>query len=270
MIRPADVTPGTSGCNRAAVCLFSSLMSIAPGHPATQRPKTNPAVKIAAIVALLVVLIGGAYLILNFGPSGTLLGTDYVVLLVVVWFFVVSAVMGKLTSYWTDLKLPLRIAFLTVAIVAAGFGAWDMYLRPKKETNENIVQVPATQAPSSDAPAQEPEGAPAQDKLLGGGDFEGADGHDAQGKASLIELADGGQVLTFDDFEVTQGPDLRVYLVRGDSVSGDNFIDLGSLKAEKGRFQYELDDKVDVSEYTHVVVWCRAFSTAFGRAPLAN
>lgn len=245
-------------------------MSVAPQHPATRAPRTGPATKVAAVLALLIVLLGGAWLILNFGPAGTVLGIDYTVLIVIVWFVVVSSVVGKLTSRWTDLKTPLRVAFLSVALIGSGFYAWDMFLRPKKETNENIVQVPASAAPSADAPAGEPDegSAPAGDRLLGSGAFEGVDGHDASGKASLIEIDGGGQVVTFDDFEVTQGPDLRVYLVRGDSVSGDNFIDLGPLKAEKGRFQYELD--VDAGEYDHVFVWCRAFSTGFGRAPLAK
>lgn len=277
MIRPGACGSGHLGAlvlAPSAWRLMLGRMSVAPQHPAARPQRTPAAVKAGAVVALLVVLLGGAYLILNFGPTGTLFGIDYVVLIVVVWFVVVSAVVGKITSPRKDLGLPLRVAFLAVAIAGSGFYVWDTYLRPKKETNENIVQVPSAAAPAPDAPAGEPDGgtapAPSADKLLGSGDFEGVDGHDAAGKASLIELADGGQVLTFDKFEVTQGPDLRVYLVRGDSVSGDNFIDLGELKAEKGRFQYELDKDIDPGEYTHVFVWCRAFSTGFGRAPLAG
>ena len=72
----------------------------------------------------------------------------------------------------------------------------------------------------------------------------------------------------FDEFEVSKAPDMRVYLVEGDGeVSGDNFKDVGSLKAEKGQFQYEIDAE-DAERYLNVVVWCRAFSVGFARAPL--
>ena len=45
------------------------------------------------------------------------------------------------------------------------------------------------------------------------GQFEGADSaHSGSGTATVYELADGSRVLRFEDFEVTNGPDLRVYL----------------------------------------------------------
>jgi hypothetical protein len=219
--------------------------------------------RLAAVAVLLVLLLGGAYLILSHGPSGQLAGIDLVVLLTVVWFVVVSAGIARVGEYRRELALPLRVRFLVVAIAGSAFYVWDTWLRPKSETNEQIVQAPAASAPAQDG-AQ-----PGSDnQLIGGGAFEGVDGHSASGRAQLIEVAGGKQVVTFDDFEVDQGPDLRVYLVEGEDVSGGNFVDLGSLKGEKGRFQYELDEPVDPERYTHVVVWCRAFSVGFGRAPL--
>jgi hypothetical protein len=236
-------------------------MAMAPHHS----PRSTAPVQLAGIAVLLVLLLGGAYLILSLGPGGQVLGIDWVVVLTVVWFVVVSAGIARVGQYRRELALPLRVTFLVVAIAGSAFYVWDTWLRPKSETTEQIVEAPAP-APSSGAE----DGAPSGDRLLGGGSFEGVDGHDASGETKLIELADGKQVLTFDGFEVDQGPDLRVYLVEGDDVSGDNFVDLGSLKAEKGRFQYELDSKVDPGRYTHVIVWCRAFSVGFGRAALKS
>lgn len=223
----------------------------------SQRRGRATGARIAAVAALLVLLLGGAYLILSLGPSGQIAGIDWVVVLTVIWFFVVSAGIARVGDYRTELALPLRVTFLAVAIAGSAFYVWDTWLRPKSESNETIVQAQSGRAP-----------APSQNRLLGGGSFEGVDGHEASGDAKLIETAGGEQIVTFDDFEVSQGPDLRVYLVRGDYVSGSNFADLGPLKAEKGRFQYKIDKGVDADRYDHVMVWCRAFSVGFGRAPL--
>lgn len=234
--------------------------------------RSSPGLTVLAVVALVVLLLGGAYLILNFGPSGTVpgVGVDYTVLIVVVWFVLISAGIARVTAEWPGMKLPLRATFLVIAIAGSGFYVWDTWLRSKTEADEEIVQVaPAVGEEAAQPPAGEDAPESPGNRALAGGPFEGVDGHDAKGQAMLVEVEGGGQVLTFDEFETDQGPDLRVYLVKGDDVSGGNFIDLGKLKAEKGRFQYELDEQVDPGEYTHVFVWCRAFSVGFGRAELS-
>jgi len=40
------------------------------------------------------------------------------------------------------------------------------------------------------------------------------------------------------------------------------------LKGNIGNQQYELPGDVTVSRYSTVVIWCRAFSVLFARAPL--
>ena len=78
-------------------------------------------------------------------------------------------------------------------------------------------------------------------------------------------------MLTLTNFEVDNGPDLRVYLVAGparDESEVDDFEDLGALKGNKGNQQYELPPQLDLARYSTVVIWCRAFSVNFARAPL--
>ena len=78
-------------------------------------------------------------------------------------------------------------------------------------------------------------------------------------------------MLTLTNFEVDNGPDLRVYLVAGparDESGVDDFEDLGALKGNQGNQQYELPSGVDLERYSTVVIWCRAFSVNFARAPL--
>jgi hypothetical protein len=128
--------------------------------------------------------------------------------------------------------------------------------------NEKVV----TAAP---APAQE-RSAPRRNTLVAQGSFESL-AHSAEGRARLIETPGGKRYLTLTDFEVDNGPDLRVYLVAGDARQEsdvDDFEDLGGLKGNKGNQQYEIPRGLDIRRYRTAMVWCRAFSVAFARAPL--
>ena len=106
--------------------------------------------------------------------------------------------------------------------------------------------------------------------LLAAGSFQSGE-HASQGTATAIRLARGGRVLTLTDFETAAGPDLRVYLVAGpasDESEVNDFIDLGGLKGNRGDQQYTLPDDLDLRKYRTVVIWCRAFTVLFARAPL--
>jgi hypothetical protein len=96
--------------------------------------------------------------------------------------------------------------------------------------------------------------------------------HDAAGKALLLEV-DGAHFLRFENFEVENGPDLRVYLSSApasgdDSTFDDDFIDLGGLKGNIGNQNYRLPDDADLDRYRSAVVWCRRFSVGFAVADL--
>jgi hypothetical protein len=108
--------------------------------------------------------------------------------------------------------------------------------------------------------------------LLARGSFQSGE-HESHGTATAIRLASGGRVLTLTDFETSPGPDLRVYMVAGpagDESEVDDYVDLGGLKGNKGDQQYMLASDLDLREYRTVVIWCRAFSVLFARAPLAR
>jgi len=93
--------------------------------------------------------------------------------------------------------------------------------------------------------------------------------HATAGTASVVRAPDGRRVLTLTSFSTSPGPDLRVRLVQGDSFDGgtDGAVDLGGLKGNRGDQQYTLPSGVDPTAHT-VVIWCRAFSAAFGSAML--
>jgi hypothetical protein len=102
---------------------------------------------------------------------------------------------------------------------------------------------------------------------LARGAFESGE-HQTTGTATFVRLAEGGRVLTLTDFETSPGPDLRVYLVSGTQEDLGKIVDLGRLKGNRGDQQYEVPGWVDLASHRRVVVWCRAFSVAFGSARL--
>jgi hypothetical protein len=106
------------------------------------------------------------------------------------------------------------------------------------------------------------------------GEFRDADSsHLGSGTATIYELEDGSVVLRFEDFEVTNGPDLHVYLVPNDNpTSSDDlggYVDLGSLKGNIGDQNYEVPDGVDISDFGSVVIYCVPFHVFFSIAPLS-
>ena len=121
-----------------------------------------------------------------------------------------------------------------------------------------------------------PAAAPAGPELLRSGQFRDADSiHKGSGDAKLFRLSASDSVLRLENLKVTNGPDLRVYLVRhpdptnsGD-VKASEFVDLGPLKGNIGNQNYAVPAGTDVSQFASAVVWCRAFGVLFAAAPLA-
>ncbi|MAZ41096.1 hypothetical protein CL654_03185 [bacterium] len=116
-----------------------------------------------------------------------------------------------------------------------------------------------------------PETEPA---ALASGEFKDADSfHKGSGDATIYRLPDGERLLRMENFDVTNGPDLRVLLVKNsDPMSrsdvGDDYIELGKLKGNKGNQNYEIPDDVDVDEYGSVVIYCKPFHVIFSTATL--
>ncbi len=95
-------------------------------------------------------------------------------------------------------------------------------------------------------------------------EFQGADDfHQGQGSATVYDVGGGKLVLRLTEFEVTNGPDLRVTL-----YDGAGYLDLGPLKGNIGDQNYDVPDGIDLTSYQAVVIWCRAFDVVFASATL--
>ena len=110
-------------------------------------------------------------------------------------------------------------------------------------------------------------------KVLAKGEFHNAD-KTGSGTAKLYQLADGKRVLRLADFAVDNGPDLHVRLIAANdakntaSVAKTDYVELGTLKGNKGDQNYDVPENVDLSKYKVVSIWCNRFSVNFAAAPL--
>ncbi|WP_282607197.1 DM13 domain-containing protein [Pelagibius sp. Alg239-R121] len=114
-------------------------------------------------------------------------------------------------------------------------------------------------------------------QILGSGNFKDADGaHRGTGEATLYQTSDGSRTLRFTGFEVTNGPDLKVWLVAkadvasaGD-VTGSQTLSLGPLRGNIGDQNYSIPADADLSRYQSVVIWCEQFGVLFSAAALGK
>ena len=136
--------------------------------------------------------------------------------------------------------------------------------RMPNEVKGMIMDKAATMTRTVSEPMTEDENGGEELAILKFGDFVGLAGHQAQGIAKIIQVGD-SQFLRFEEFQVTNGPDLRVYLTSGGKV--DNGLHLEKLKGSKGDQNYNLEG-IDVSMYDTVVIYCQPFGAYFGEAKL--
>ena len=115
----------------------------------------------------------------------------------------------------------------------------------------------------------------AEASVVKAGTFRDADrSHKGSGSATIYRLDDGSHVLRLEDFQVTNGPDLRVILSphadpqsRGE-VTAEGYVELGKLKGNIGNQNYPIDAGVDVSAMSSVVIYCKPFQVIFAAAGL--
>jgi hypothetical protein len=159
-------------------------------------------------------------------------------------------------------RWPVLGSYVVTAAVAGA------YLGSSVLFDDVVHEQVATASPAAASQGKEPGRAEPRNVLLRSGRFESVR-HPASGTATAIRLAGGSRVLTLTDFEVDNGPDLRLYLVAGPARSEDEvrgYVDLGALKGNRGDQQYRLRAGLDLERYSTAVVWCRAFSVLFARA----
>ena len=183
--------------------------------------------------------------------AGGLLTDDFrlAMALTALWLGLAGAAALGVAWRWRPLALPVLGTALVTAAVAGG------YLLYASSVDRVVREQVAIAAPGGNV-------------TLARGAFASA-GHETTGTATLLRLAEGGTVLTLTELDTDPGPDLRVYLVTGGPDELGDVVDLGALKGNRGDQQYDVPAAVDPERHRTVVIWCRAFSVAFGSALLA-
>ncbi|MEE8600038.1 DM13 domain-containing protein [Euzebya tangerina] len=136
-------------------------------------------------------------------------------------------------------------------------------------------EVEAEMEAAAGSDVEEVEAMPAGDPVATvQGAFAGADAaHQGQGDATIYDLGDGSHVLRFEDFEVTNGPDLHVYLAPLDANGVPSLesgaVDLGQLKGNIGDQNYTIPADFDLDQPLGVVIYCQPFHVTFATAALS-
>ena len=108
-----------------------------------------------------------------------------------------------------------------------------------------------------------------QTNMLAGNLIDAGDGfHMASGEVKVLQIPDGTQILRFSNLDVTNGPDLYVYLAT--DTTAKDFVSLGRLKGNMGNQNYPIPENMNFEKYNTVLIWCQAFSTLFGSSKLST
>lgn len=195
--------------------------------------------------------------------TGAVLTQDATLAMVLtgLWLAVAGALALSIGFRWRPLALPVVGSYLVTAALLGGYLLYASTV--DKVVNEDVVVAPprvtATTSATADAST-----APAGPVEIASGRFTNQ-AHNTSGLATLIEQPNGDRVVTLTRFKTDPGPDVRVYLVPDPAGGIKDAVDLGGLKGNKGNQQYDVPAGAEAGA---VVIWCRAFTVAFGTARL--
>ena len=111
--------------------------------------------------------------------------------------------------------------------------------------------------------------------ILARGTFADADAaHKGSGNVAVVKRPDGMVEIQLTDFQVTNGPDLEIWLSAhpdpksSADVKGADWVSLGLLKGNIGNQSYVVPPSADISRFKSVAIWCEQFGVLFAAADL--
>lgn len=182
----------------------------------------------------------------------------------------------------TTLRKPvvlIPLVLLGMAVITAGmlaFQPWRLFTNVTVDEALPTVSVPASASSSVEAAVEPAE--PTEPTTLATGEFISHE-HGTAGTVRILELPDGSRVLRIENLDTDNGPDLKVWLADAPVIDGPSgwfvfddgeYVDLGSLKGNKGSQNYAIPADVDLTDLTSVTIWCDRFSVSFGAAELTR
>ena len=196
-----------------------------------------------------------------------LIGIGLFALIPIIWF---AWWLGS--PLFSSTEVNEEFPFATRAVVPANMTMADAEARMKEaasadsEVEESMAQMTGRSADQNAVQAE----------LTG--EFRDADSfHKGSGTATIFEIvATGERVLRFEDFRVTNGPDLRVLLVNvadpesHSDLDESGYEELSKLKGNVGPQNYEIPSDFDLSNTQSVVIYCNPFRVVFSVATLES
>ena len=181
----------------------------------------------------------------------------------------------------TIVAAGIAVAGLVIGLVL--FKPWLLFVDVRVDEQLPTVATSTAQAqPSPVAPSPSPAApsapAPAGPVQLATGSLISHE-HATSGTVRIIKQPDGVRVLTLENLDTSNGPDVHVWLSAAHVVEGTggwytagsaDHYDLGLIKGNQGNQVYEIPADVDLSRYKSVDLWCVQFSVSFGAAELAS
>jgi hypothetical protein len=179
----------------------------------------------------------------------------------------------------------VAVAGLVIGLVV--FKPWLLFVDVRVDEQLPAVAAPAgteptatASSPASSSQAASPSAAPppagpvelAAGKLI-------SHEHGTTGMVRIVRQPDGSRVLTLENLDTSNGPDVHVWLSAADVVEGTSgwytagsaeHHDLGLIKGNQGNQVYAIPAEVDLSKYRSVDLWCVQFSVSFGAAQLIH
>ncbi|MET3173121.1 UNVERIFIED_ORG: hypothetical protein ABIB52_000949 [Arthrobacter sp. UYCu721] len=190
-----------------------------------------------------------------------------------------------------------RTWIIAAAAVAAGglviglelFKPWLLFVDVKVDEQLPIVAsgpaqaqptppTPTTPTPPPLAPTPRPAPLPAGPMQLAVGTLISHE-HTTTGTVRIVQQPDGARLLTLENLDTSNGPDVHVWLSAAHVVEGTagwftagsaDYYDLGLIKGNQGNQVYQIPADVDLSKYPSVDLWCVQFSVSFGAAELVT
>ncbi len=145
----------------------------------------------------------------------------------------------------------------------------------KEDATIAVAMAQAATSPDIIIPTEQ-QGMPTllNPSVVAGGSFREIDAiHTATGTATIYQLPDNSRLLRLENFKVTNGPTLHIYMTRNATPVeskdiGTDYIDLGLLQANVGNQNYPVPSEVDLSAYRGLVIYSAPYNVIYSTAEL--
>lgn len=131
---------------------------------------------------------------------------------------------------------------------------------------ENIEATSTTPTSTTGGGSTTPITPPQDATLLLQGAFMSANSYTTTGNVKVYEDKNKKRTLIFENFKTNNGPDLKIYIAEDNAIT--NFIQITDKVNINGSYSLPIPDNVDLKKQKTIVIWCKAFSRAFGTASL--